>query len=156
MTRSPSFLRTPGPVRQVGFTLIELLIALVVLAAATAGVLLIFANATAHSADPQVRAQARAIAKSYMDESLLQPYTDPDGSDAGETRSSYDDVWDYDAINNQDPPKDQFNNPIGNLTGYSVSVSVNGTKGSTPARITVTVTHGSQVSYSLYSERADY
>lgn len=164
---------TPGPrsahkqpppacdVHRRGFTLIELLIALVVLAAAASGVMLIFADATAHSADPQIRAQARSLAEAYMDEILLQAYSDPDqpetgNAEAGEARGSYDDVWDYRAIGTE-APHDQFGNAIAPLSDYSVNVAIAGTPGSTPARITVTVDHGNgRVSYSLYSERADY
>lgn len=143
-----------------GFTLIEAVIAMVVLAAATAGVLLIFANATASSADPQVRAQARSIAEAYMDEILLQPYEDPDdtetGSDEGETRSNYDDVWDYKALGSE-PPTDMFGNPISGLGAYTVTVTISGSHGTDPATARVRVQHTSeQVDYSLHGERHDY
>ncbi len=68
-----------------GFTLIELIIAVVVLAAAAAGVLLIYVQATASSADPMIRAQAQSIATAYMDEILLQAYADPETGATGAT-----------------------------------------------------------------------
>lgn len=144
-----------------GFSLIELIVALVVLAAATAGVLLIFAQATARSADPQIRAQARAVAQAYMDEILLQAYRDPDqaetgGAEAGEGRGTFDDVWDYDELGPQDPT-DQFGNAIAGLGDYAVTVAVEDDPGTPPAEITVTVTHTSaRVDYALYGERAEY
>lgn len=135
-----------------GFTLIEALIAMVVLAAATTGVLLIFANATANSADPQVRAQARAVATAYMDEILLQPFADPDGTDGETNRSEFDDVDDYDGIS--ESPTDMFGNSIAGLNDYTVRVDVSG---GNPAQIDVRVTHSAGVvDYSLYGERHQY
>lgn len=147
-----------------GFSLIEAIVALVVLAGAATGVLLIFANATATSADPQIRAQARALAEGYMDEILLQRYCeDPPGCSA-ETggaeegaRQDYDDAWDYGAITGESPPRDQFGNALAGLGDYTVDVAVRGTVGGGPAEITVTVRHASgRVDYDLYSERAQY
>lgn len=140
-----------------GFTLIESVIALVVLAAAAAGVLLIFAEATARSADPMIRAQAQAIAMGYMDEILLQAYADPETGATGATeegnRSDYDDVWDYDGISDS-PPRDRTGNTISALGDYSVNVAVTG---GAPAVITVTVSHVTgKVEFALVSERADY
>lgn len=144
-----------------GFTLIEALIAMVVLAAATTGVLLIFANATADSADPQVRAQARAVAEAYMDEILLQAYADPNGgetggAEAGESRAGYDDVWDYDALGSQ-PPTGMFGNALAGLGSYTVTVTISGNYPSDPATARVRVQHTSgRVDYTLRGERHDY
>lgn len=139
-----------------GFTLIESIIALVVLAAAAAGVLLIYAETTARSADPMIRAQAQSIATAYMDEILLQAYSDPDEPETGTeeaSRSDYDDVRDYDAINGE-TPTDRTGNTIGTLSAYTVNVDV---AAGPPAVITVTVTHDSGlVDYELVSEREDY
>lgn len=140
-----------------GFTLIESIIAVVVLAAAAAGVLVIYAQATAGSADPMIRAQAQSIATAYMDEILLQAYADPETGATGATEESdrpdYDDVWDYDAINGE-TPTDRTGNSIGALSDYAVSVGVSG---GPPAVITVNVVHDSgTVDYDLVSEREDY
>lgn len=146
---------------QRGFSLVELVIALVVLGAASAGVLLIFAEATARSADPQIRAQTRAVSEAYMDEILLQAYADPDGGETGgaesdESRGSYDDVWDYRDVGTE-APTNQFGSAISGLGDYEVTVDIAGTVGGGPAEITVTTSHSSgRVAYDLYGERAEY
>lgn len=139
-----------------GFTLIEAIIALVIIAAAAAGVLLVYAQTTAASADPVLRAQAQSVAIGYMDEILLQSYADPETGATGATeegsRSQFDDIWDYDGINEN--PTDRTGNNIGALNDYTVTVNVTG---GTPAIVTVTVAHGSgKVNYDLVSEREDY
>ena len=147
-----------------GFTLIELVIALVVLAALGAALTTVVVEGSRASADPMIRAQARAIAEGYMEEILLKAYEDPEdatgepGAEAGETRATYDDVWDYQAIGTEDPT-DQDGNPSagGALTDYDVTVAITGTHGVDPATVRVTVDHTSgRVSYQLSSLRADY
>jgi len=143
-------------IRPYGFTLIETIIALVVIAAAATGVLLIYAEATSRSADPMLRAQAQSIAIAYMDEIMLQAYADPDTGATGAreegSRSQYDDIWDYDGIS--EDPTDRTGNTIGALSDYDVDVAVTG---ATPAIITVTVSHVTgKVNYDLVSEREDY
>lgn len=142
--------------RITGFTLIEAIVALVVIAAASTGVLLIYAEATSRSADPMLRAQAQSIAIGYMDEILLQSYADPETGATGAreegSRPQYDDIWDYDGINEN--PTDRTGNTIGALSDYTVDVNVNG---ATPAVITVTVSHVTgKVNYDLVSERENY
>jgi MSHA pilin protein MshD len=83
--------RRQRPVRRAagGFTLIELIVFIVVVSAALAGVLRIFTQATAASADPMQRRQALAIAESLLDEVMLMPFTFCDGDDANvETATS--------------------------------------------------------------------
>lgn len=146
---------------QSGFSLVEAVIALVVLAAAAAGGLLIYAEATSRSADPMIRAQAQSIATAYMDEIMLQAYSDPDGSEtggaeAGEARPDYDDVWDYRDIGTE-PPTDRTGTPVTGLGDYSVTVTIGGSPGSPPAAVTINVVHDSgKVDYRLESEREDY
>lgn len=145
----------PHP-RANGFTLVEAVIALVILAAAAAGILLIFAGPMAASADPQIRAQARALATSYMDEIVLRAFRDGDGDKAcdASSRENYDTIWCYDDLN-ETPPKNQFGDEIGQLDDYTVEVSI-GDDGDS-ATITVNVTHTSDlVDYDLVSNRGDY
>lgn len=157
-----------------GFTLVELVIALVVIAAAAAGVLLVYAQTVLGSADPLLRAQARSIAEAYMDEALARAYEDPDGSEngnggnegdcgdsanadvsEGESRDTYDDVWDYHSIGGESPTT-QIGNVVSGLDAFTVDMFVNGNHGSTEATVIVCVRHDSgRVDYRLVSERWD-
>ena len=138
------------PARETGLSLIELVVFMVVLSAALAGVLRVFIQAGAHSADPLQQRQALAIAESLLEEIELMPFTycDPDdanaaatvistagcmtplpeamGPESGETRFAspqFDNVNDYNgyAMNGI---VDITNTPISALSGYSASVTV--------------------------------
>lgn len=155
--------RRPG---SAGFTLVEAVIALVVIAAGAAAILLVYVNTAARSADPMVRVQAQSIAGAYMDEIMLGKYCeDPDppnpcsaetgGAEAGEARSTFDDVWDYDGID--EDPTDRTGTTIAGLDDYDVAVAVETDPSSPPASVTVTVTHASGlVDYRVQGEREDY
>jgi MSHA pilin protein MshD len=78
--------------QQRGVTLIELILSMVIISIAVTGVLSVMNLTVKHSADPVVEHQAIAIAEAYLEEILLQAYTDPNGTNAGETRSSFDNV----------------------------------------------------------------
>ncbi len=151
-----------------GFTLIELVVAMVVLAIAMSGVMLAINYATSHSADPVLRQQALAIAESYMEEICLKSVSDPDGIDSEGSRAFYDDVDDYNGLN--DNPgnggaKDAYGNPLSGLSGYSVFVSTvaasfgpTGPPDATVSgyRIEVTVTDPAGQTLLLSGYRADY
>ena len=131
-----------------GLSLIELLIFIVVVSAALAGVLRVFLQATANSADPMLRRQALAIAESLLEEVQLMPFSfcDPDdanvetaasgagcattaeaiGPEAGETRFAapqFDNVNDYHGYT-MAGIVDITNTAVPGLGGYSASVSV--------------------------------
>lgn len=143
-------LSRPSPIKPVsrGLSLIELLIFVVVVSAALAGVLRVFMQAGASSADPQLQRQALAIAESLLQEVQLMPFTfcqagdanvetatstagcasliENLGPEAGETRfvsPQFDNVNDYHgyAITGI---KDITNTAVPGLAGYSASVSV--------------------------------
>lgn len=132
-----------------GLSLIELIVFIVVLSAALAGVLQVFTQATAHSADPAVRRQALAIAQSLLEEAQLMPYTYCDGDDAnvatatstagcagaadaagaeaGEGRFAvpqFDHVNDLHGYTLTAGVVDITNTPVPGLSAYSASVSV--------------------------------
>ncbi|WP_428607788.1 type IV pilus modification PilV family protein [Sedimenticola sp.] len=137
--------------RQRGVTLIELVVSIVILSVAAAGILMVMTQTILSSADPMIREQATAVAQSYMEEILTQPLTDPSGGEvngpeSGETRANYDDVWDYNGLNNSSGALDQNGATVAGLEGYNVIVSVSSTTlgpgaGSPALRIAVTVTH---------------
>ncbi|MEJ6003521.1 type IV pilus modification PilV family protein [Paucibacter soli] len=135
--------------RQQGLTLVELIVFMVVVSAALAGVLQIFVQAGAKSADPMIRRQALAIAESLLQEVQLMPFTfcDPDdpnvdqaansadcptqpesiGPEPGETRYSsskpFDNVNDYQGFN-MSGIRDISDTAIAGLEAYSASVTV--------------------------------
>jgi len=138
-----------------GFTLVELVITIVVLGIAVGGVMTAYINIIARSADPVLRVQAAAVAQSYLEEITLRPVTDPDGVE-GETRANYDDVDDYNGLN--EAPTDQFGAAVPGLNDYNVQVTVTGaTLGGVAAQqIVVTVTQPDGVALSLTGYRTNY
>lgn len=61
-----------------GFTLIELIISIVILTIGATAFLTLIINTTKNSIDPVIRQQANAIAQSYLEEIMLNPFCDPD------------------------------------------------------------------------------
>lgn len=163
----PLFDNKPCLNKSRGFTLIEMVIAIVVLAAGVSGILFgVMAN-TARSADPMLRQQAIFIAQAYLEEVVLKPYADPDGGEtnsceAGETRVQYDDVADYDCINDTAGAIDQFGGSLAGLDNYNIAVNVStaniGAASISARRIDVNVTHDfdSEINLVLTAYRTSY
>lgn len=144
-----------------GFTLIELVISIVVVSIALGGVLLAINYTVTHSADPMLQHQAVAIAESYLEEILLKPFANPVGGYEGNDRALFDDVDDYDGLNDDDGARDQANNLIGGLENYTVEVTVADTAlndiGETNSKkITVVVKHPIGFNMTLSSYRTNY
>lgn len=117
-------------VRVPGFTLLEVLVTIVVLGIAASAILGVFTSTIRTSADPLIQQQAVAIAEAYLEEIQLKPFADPTqvetgGAEAGESRSNYDDVQDYDGLNDAGA-RDQNDNAIAALAAFDVQVSVQG------------------------------
>lgn len=139
--------------RQAGLSLIELIMFIIVVGIALAAVMNVFVQATAASADPQLRRQALAIAESLLEEIELQSFTycDPDSpnaptaanaaacgagqaealgpdSNTGSTESRYgatlfDNVNDYNGFA-MSGIRDITNAAVPGLAGYNASVTV--------------------------------
>jgi len=132
-----------------GFTLIEMVIAIVVLAAGVSGILFSFTQNIGSSADPMITQQAIIIAQSYLEEAMLKQYSDPDGGETNSceeaTRIQYDDIADYDCINDTAGARDQFGGSLAGLGNYNVVVNVStvniGAPAETARRIDVIVTN---------------
>lgn len=109
--------------KQSGMTLVELVVAIVVIAIAVSAVLGVLADNNRHSADAMIVSQGVSIAEAYLEEISLRSFADPDGSDGEAARASFDDVDDYDGLVDAGAA-DQFGNPIGSLSAYTVTVAV--------------------------------
>jgi MSHA pilin protein MshD len=132
-----------------GLSLIELIVFMTVVSLALAGVLHVFTQSTAISADPLVRRQALAIAHALLEEVELMPFTYCDGNDANvETATStagcaggadaigpeagegrfatpqFDHVNDYHGYTMSGGIVDITNTAVPGLSAYSASVSV--------------------------------
>ena len=119
-----------------GATLVELVITIVIISVAIAGVVGAFSLLSGRSADPLNQTRAVELAQLYMDEIITKKYDENTpqggqpkytgacniGTDGSETRATYDDVDDYNAINAEAP-----RSSLGALSGYpgfEVTVSV--------------------------------
>ncbi len=108
---------------QSGVTLIELILSMVIISIAVTGTFSAINLTVRHSADPVVQYQGIAIAEAYLEEILLQPYVDPNGTDVGETRASFDDVVDYNGLTDVGAHNQQ-GVLLSNLSAYHVNVAV--------------------------------
>jgi MSHA pilin protein MshD len=108
---------------QTGVTLVELILSMVIISIALTGVLTVMNLTVSHSADPVVRHQSLAIAESYLEEILLQSYANPTNGYSGLDRSQFDDVGDYNGLNDTGV-KDQLGQSVVTLANYNVTVSV--------------------------------
>jgi MSHA pilin protein MshD len=104
-------------------TLIEVVIAIVIVANSVGAILGVLSRNVANSADAMIVSQAVSIAEAYLEEISLKPFVDPDGIDGEASRPAFDDADDYDGLLDNGA-YDQFGNPIGGLSAYTVSVSV--------------------------------
>ncbi|RKZ95685.1 MAG: pilus assembly protein MshD [Gammaproteobacteria bacterium] len=142
---------------QTGATLIELIITIVIISIALTGILSIVNLTSSHSADPMVQQQSIAIAESYLEEILLLPVIDPDGSNTGETRATFDNVDDYNGLADTGA-QNQAGSAISGLGIYNISVTINDEVVSAinMKTITVQVDRAGIGSISLTAYRADY
>jgi MSHA pilin protein MshD len=147
----------PAIRQQQGLTLIELILSMLIISIALVGVFSVMNLTVSHSADPLVQHQAIAIAEAYLEEIQLQAFNDPDGSNSGETRATFDNVDDYNGLSQA--PLNQNGLPLGgNLTSYNVLVAVaNQTvTGLDAKKITVTVTGPGVSGLALVGYRFNY
>lgn len=122
-----------------GVTLIELVISIVVISIALVAVLNSFSFSVSQSADPLWRNKSLKLAQLYLDEILarsydestpvggLPPVASPScaglGPEGGETRATYDDVDDYNGIDDA-PPVSLIGAIDSSYGNYRVQVSV--------------------------------
>ena len=129
-----------------GFTLIELVVVIVVLAVALTGVTLAINQAVQHSPDALVQTRAMELAQTYLDEIYSKRYDELSGqgglprcdssdtnaqacsntlgSEEGSNRLLFDDVDDYDGLNEQPPTSIVDGSNLNNYDSYGVQVAV--------------------------------
>jgi len=142
--------------RHSGFTLLEIITTVVVIAIAATALMSVFSSTIRTSADPVLQHQALAIAEAYMEEILLKDFT----VGLGNTRPTFDDVRDYNGLNDVGA-RDQANNPIAGLTDYTISVTVvndglNGIAAVDSLRIDIVVSRASIDDILLSGYRVNY
>jgi MSHA pilin protein MshD len=126
-----------------GFTLIEIIVTLIVMAIAFTSLTVWMVNANKHSVDPLLSMRATELGQSYLEEILAKRFDentvsggilrcDESGQPAcsttltfegGETRATYDDVDDYNGIDD-DGAVDPLGNARAEYTDYRVRVNV--------------------------------
>jgi len=111
-----------------GATLVELVMSIVIVSVGVAGILSVMNITTQRSADPMIQQQAQLIAESYLEEILLKQFYDPDTGTvcpAPEgSRANYDNVCDYNGLNDNTGARNQFGTSVSGLEGYNVTVTV--------------------------------
>lgn len=122
---------------QSGLTLVELVITIVIVSLALASVVGAFSTMLGRSADALQDTQAVSLAQMYLDEILSRKYdedagnggTPPwtgacrTGAEAGEARGTFDDVDDYQGIDDQPPALVSGSLPA-TYAGFRVEISV--------------------------------
>jgi MSHA pilin protein MshD len=130
--------------RQRGTTLIELVMTIVIIGVAVAGVVGAFSLMAGRSADPLNQSRAIALSQLYMDEILAKQFahksplgggtvntSKADCSNIGvddigvddESRSTFNDVDDYDVLDDY-PPKNSEEDSLNGYSSFRVSISV--------------------------------
>ena len=123
-----------------GFTLVELIVTILVVGVAALGITSTLSFAFARQSDGLWQAKSVALAESYLEEILARRYDEaaPVGGvppcapaavpctgpgTEGESRAQFDDVDDYDGLD-ESPPLDADGNPRAEYAGYRVQVAV--------------------------------
>ena len=108
--------------RRAAFTLIEAVISVLIV-----GVMLLAAMETigAFARDTvlqQEQCKATALAEELLSEIMQSRYADPN-TESAETRATWDDVSDYDSLN-EDPPTSRTGSPLAGYAGWQRKVTI--------------------------------
>lgn len=142
-----------------GLSLIELIVSVVIISIAITTIVATFSRVSLSSVDPMLQEQAIAIAEAYMEEITLKPFLDPDTlavCPAPEgSRSLYDNVCDYNGLNDVGVRDQAGGVPITGLEQFTVNVSVqnsalNGVPAASSLRIDIRVSHTSERGSTAY------
>lgn len=127
-----------------GFTLVELVVAIAVFAIAMTSLIIAFNPATTGSADPILQTRAAELGQAYLEEIIGKRFDENNsvgsqsrcgdgtapactaqgsfGPDAGENRSRFDDVDDYDGLT--EVPTNALGTTRTNYNSYQVAITV--------------------------------
>lgn len=148
-------------VRQRGVTLVELVIAIVVISVSITAVMGLLGSISISSAAPMLRTQSTSIAAAYLDEVLAKPFQDPDGIDNEVTRTTFDDVDDYNTYTDVGV-RNQTDTAVAGLNQYTARVDVfaialgAGANNIPALRVQVTVTDPSGARTVISGYRTNY
>ena len=125
--------------RQQGVTLIELVISIVVLSIALIALINAMGGSLQRSSNILLQDHSIQLAQAYLDEILAKRYDETTpiggvpasttvncaalGAETGENRATFDDVDDYDGLNDQ-PPRSQTSTSFPEYAQYRVTVTV--------------------------------
>ena len=169
--------------QQAGFTLVETIIVIVLVGAMMAGMTSLFMNNVGNSYRPFLRQRALAVANAFMDEIQHRRWNEasplgggcvntgascPTGPAAmaigtdGDTRTTYDDIDDYNGLN-QSPPQNSAGVDMPGYAGFTVNVPVaqpaaawNTIAAADVRLITVSVTSPSNETISISAYRVNF
>lgn len=170
--------------QQGGFSLIETIMVVVLLGIMLAGMTVMFVENASKSHEPYLRQRALAVANAYMDEILRKRWDDNSplgggcvnsgsafcavgpaaagiGTEEG-ARSNYDDIDDYNGLNDS-PPQNSQGGAMTGYNGFTVAVSVtnpgsawNGIAAADVKLIKVDVTSTNQETISISAYRVNF
>jgi MSHA pilin protein MshD len=119
-----------------GFTLIEIVMGIVLLAIIMPGVMFYFIQGVKDSAVPQIRTTAIFLAEALMEEIMSKEWDEGTaidsicnnasatlGVDGGESRAGYDDIDDFEGLDNT-PPQDSQGTAMSNYPGFRQQATV--------------------------------
>jgi len=108
--------------RRAAFTLLETVLSVLIVGVMLTAALQTIGVCARTSVLQQQQCQATALAEQLLSEIVQCRYADPN-TDVGETRSTWDDLSDYDGLN-ENPPTSRGGAPLAGYTGWQRSVQV--------------------------------
>jgi MSHA pilin protein MshD len=122
--------------RKNGFSLVEIIVLLVVVSIAAAPMTSLLYQTLSDRGQASMQIMATSLAQGVMEEVLSKAYEDPDGSPGSfgteeGSRINYDDVDDYDALDDA-PPRDSQSNALSSFSGFRTQVVVENVTAAAP------------------------
>lgn len=141
--------------RERGVTLAELVVSIAVISIAALALFATLGYINANSGNAMLQSQAQAIATAYLNEITARPFVDPDGVGGEAPRCRFDNVDDYNGLDDASA-RDCLGNVVANfrVRVSVVGVALNGVPAVNSRRVDVTVDYGtSQVVATGYRTR---